>query len=214
MERGSKTIAIVALLIGVVGLTLGFAAFSNTLTIKSGATVKPNAEDFNVDFSTTDGSVTVAAVKPTTSSEDVTATDATIDNSTAGVSSLTGLSATFTEPGQSATYTLYAHNAGQYIAYLNAIDFASAATCTPSGENPGTAEQVNVACTGISLTVQVGSTTATDSMDNATIGTHSLAVGTSEAVTVTIAYASDAERADGQFDVAFGDVKLTYESVD
>ena len=36
-DRSGKVIAIVALLVGVVGLTIGFAAFSNTLTIQSSA---------------------------------------------------------------------------------------------------------------------------------------------------------------------------------
>ena len=33
-DRRARVIAIAALLVGVVGLSLGFAAFSNTLTIK------------------------------------------------------------------------------------------------------------------------------------------------------------------------------------
>ena len=37
--------------------------------------------------------------------------------------------------------------------------------------------------------------------------------GDNEAVTVTIAYAANASQADGDFDVAFGDVTLNYSSV-
>ena len=39
---------IAALCISVVGLTLGFAAFSNVLTISSGATVSPDRSDFKL----------------------------------------------------------------------------------------------------------------------------------------------------------------------
>ena len=41
-DRGGRVIAIVALLVGVVGLTIGFAAFTNTLTIQSDASVTPD----------------------------------------------------------------------------------------------------------------------------------------------------------------------------
>ena len=45
-DRSAKIIAIVALCVAVVGLSIGFAAFSNNLTIKSNATVSPNQNDY------------------------------------------------------------------------------------------------------------------------------------------------------------------------
>ena len=57
-DRGTKAIAIVALLIGVVGLSVGFAAMSSTLTIESSADVAPSENDFTVQFSTS--STTIA----------------------------------------------------------------------------------------------------------------------------------------------------------
>ena len=47
-NKQSKLVAILALCVSVVGLTLGFAAFSNTLTISSSATVKPDQKDFKI----------------------------------------------------------------------------------------------------------------------------------------------------------------------
>ena len=47
-NQKQKIMAIVALCISVVGLTLGFAAFSNTLTISSSATVTPDSKDFKL----------------------------------------------------------------------------------------------------------------------------------------------------------------------
>ena len=47
-RKQSKIIAILALCVSVLGLTLGFAAFSNTLTISSSAVVSPNASDFKI----------------------------------------------------------------------------------------------------------------------------------------------------------------------
>ena len=50
-DRRARVVAIAALLVGVVGLSLGFAAFTNTLTIKSSAEVKVGDSVFNVYFS-------------------------------------------------------------------------------------------------------------------------------------------------------------------
>ena len=47
-NQKQKLIAIVALCVSVLGLTLGFAAFSNTLTISSSATVTPESSDFKL----------------------------------------------------------------------------------------------------------------------------------------------------------------------
>ena len=48
-SRTSKIIAVVALVVAVLGLSLGFAAFSNTLTISSSATVSPDSGDFDIN---------------------------------------------------------------------------------------------------------------------------------------------------------------------
>ena len=118
---------------------------------------------------------------------------------------------TFTEPGQSATYTFYAYNAGEYIAYLKSIVFEGNKVCTAQGET--TQALVDTACTGISLSVKVGSEAATTS-SVATITNHSLAKTGADEVTVVISYAEDAGRADGDFEVTLPSVVLTYKSVD
>lgn len=43
-----KIITITSLCLAVVGLTLGFAAFSNQLTISSSATISPDSSDFKI----------------------------------------------------------------------------------------------------------------------------------------------------------------------
>ena len=40
--RRNQSVTIAALIIAIVGLSIGFAAFSNTLTIRSSATVTPD----------------------------------------------------------------------------------------------------------------------------------------------------------------------------
>lgn len=47
-HRQVKMLSIIALIVAVAGMTLGFAAFSTTLNISSSATVTPNSEDFKI----------------------------------------------------------------------------------------------------------------------------------------------------------------------
>ena len=213
-NRAYKILSIIALVIGVVGVTLGYAAFSNTLTIESSAEVTPDPTTFNVDFSSSDSSVQTNDIVAVLSPNNVTgfeADDAVIDNSGSASAAITGLHATFTAPGQSATYTFYAVNAGEYIAYLNSIVFDGSKSCTPGTGTDAT--MVASACNGITLTVTVGSESATTTSVGSIDG-HSLAIGDSDTITVVIDYASNAARADGDFEVEFPDIVLTYASVD
>lgn len=214
-ERSSKVIAAVALCVGVVGLSLGFAAFSNTLTISSSASVKPNADTFNVDFSSSETALATDAVVPVKNPTTLNAASASIDNTSSPT--ITGLSAEFIEPGQSVTYTFYARNEGEYEAFLNSITFANAngetssKVCTAEGET--TQSLVDAACQDITLSVKVGNEAATTG-SVADIESHSLAVDGSETIVVTIDYATDGARADGNFSVKFGDITLVYDAVD
>ena len=215
MERSSRVIAVIALCVGVVGLTLGFAAFSNSLTISSSASVTPDASTFNVDFSSSNDSVVAGKVSPVTNPGTVVGTDATIDNTNAPT--ISNLSATFTKPGDSVTYTFYARNAGEYEAFLKSINFNNVASgsttkkCTAGG---GTTDAlVQAACESITLSVKVGSESAVTGT-TADISGHSLAKNSSETIVVKIEYTAGGALADGDFTVEFGDVSLTYSSVD
>lgn len=213
-NRSGQFIALLALIVAIVGVSVGFAAFSSALRIQSSANVKPDQNTLNVDFSSSATAVETNAIKPTTTPTTVVATDATIDNSADPV--IRNLSATFKEPGQKAVYTFYAYNAGELEAFLKSIVYENVSSknsnkvCT-AGE--GTTDAlVQKACEGISLKVKVG-TDAETSSGIASISNHSLGKAKSEEITVTLEYASDATRADGDFTVSFGDVTLNYSSV-
>ena len=213
-NRSGQFIALLALIVAIDGVSVGFAAFSSALSIQSSANVKPDQSTLNVDFSSSDTAVVTNAIKPTTTPTTVVATDATIDNSADPV--IRNLSATFKEPGQKAVYTFYAYNAGELEAFLKSIVYENVSSknsnkvCT-AGE--GTTDAlVQKACEGISLKVKVG-TEAETSSGIASISNHSLGKAKSEEITVTLEYASDATRADGDFTVSFGDVTLNYSSV-
>ncbi len=215
MERSSRVIAVVALCVAVTGLTLGFAAFSNSLTISSSANVTPDASTFNVDFSSVSGSVETEDIVPVKSPESIEATNGSIDNSSNPT--VSGLSATFTKPGDKVTYTFYAHNAGEYDAFLNSISFNNVSSgdapkkCTAGG---GTTDSlVQAACDDITLSVKVGSESETTG-SVPTISGHTLAKNKSEQIIVEIEYNAGGDRADGDFTVEFGDITLVYGSVD
>ena len=237
-ERGGKAIAIVALLIGVVGLTIGFAAFSNTLRVSSQAEYNPDNNIFNVDFSSEAGTLTDGNLAPKTltpATDGPTGATATISN--ASDPTITGIKATFTEPGQSVVYEFYTRNAGQMEAFLRGVTFETATpaagevsgvttvgsgfkTCTQLTKgtpgNPATVTTMTAACEDITLTLSVGTENMTGGKARAAFTpsatAHDLAVSGEEKVTLTISYPAGSDRADGDFTVNFGDISFLYSS--
>ncbi|MBQ9071546.1 MAG: hypothetical protein IJY25_00105, partial [Bacilli bacterium] len=183
---------------------------SSSLLIKSSLSVDPDSSTFSVVFSSSSTALETNAITPTVNPTTLTATKATIDNS-GTYPTIENLSATFTEPGDSVSYTFYARNTGKYDAYLTSIVFQNLEigvfkNCIAM---PGTSETlVASACNSISATVTVGSESATST----TLGIedHELLQGNSETVTITLSYGSNGTRADGPFEVNFGNIYLTY----
>ena len=206
-QRKIKYFLIVALTFLSTAMTLGFAAFSTTLSISSNASVTPNSDSFAVKFSTNQNSLVVGPVQSSSKSGDIYSTTGVIDNST--TPTLTNLSATFTSPGQYVEYTVYARNEGEYTAYLNNINYIGNKTCTAS---TGTTDSlVQSACNSINVKVTIGSTTYTDTTP---ITSHVLAKNTGEAVKVRLEYASNGTPVDGAFSITFPSIALVYSTVD
>lgn len=224
-DKSVKIIAIAALLVAVVGVSLGFAAFSQTLTISTQANVNPDG-NFSVKFSTVANPITAGAIAQNqiaVTGDAVAANQsATVDNNNTKVS----VSAAFTKPGQTATFTFYAVNDGEYDAYLKNIKFNSITGSTDSTGTKkcaynsgvtGTASLLSAACANINVSVRVGSDASAIAYGDTTSGTytysanHPLAKTNSETVVVTVSYTGDAV-ADGAFTVDFGDIELLYES--
>lgn len=200
-RKAKKSILIVLLLL-VVGLSIGFAAFNSNLTIKSSATVKPDKSTFRVVFSTskTESAGGAAELDGTYAKGGTFAQDST---------TLEGLSATFTAPGQTATWKLNSFNDGEFDAFLNTVT-VGAITCTPKeGTDPA---KVTEAAKGISIKVTVGGVDYDVTTEGITA--HTLKKGTGEEVIVTLTYKAQSAIADGDFDVAIGDIILGYDSID
>ena len=206
-QRQIKILSIVALVLAISAMTLGFAAFSTTLNISSSASVSPSSDTFKVKFSTSQNSLVVGAVTPSSKTTGITTTNGTIDNS--ANPTIKNLSATFTSPGQYVEYTVYARNEGAYTAYLNNINYLGDKTCIASS---GTTESlVQSACNSINIKVTIGSTTYDDTTP---ISSHALAKGASETIKVRLEYAENGTAVDGSFKITFPSISLVYSTVD
>jgi len=212
MEKSRKTkkAILLVLLLLVIALSIGFAAFDSQMFIKSSATVTGDSSSFSVVFSTS--KTESKGGTPTMSGN---ATDA--DEFTAGVTTVEGLVAEFTNPGQTATWEMYAYNAGEHDAYLNDIVIGA---ITGTAKTGTTQDKVDSAVDGMKISITIGEGTGAKTFDvstddsNQTLGSHKLAKGSGEKVTVTLEYTAGSAKADGDFDVSIGDIKLVYESAD
>lgn len=228
-DRSSKIIAIIAVFVAIVGLSLGFAAFTRTLVIQSSAAIEPSDTTFSVKLSSksteVDTTNTEIAVDKSATATD---TKGSIVINNTGNPSISGLGATFTKPGEHVTYTFYAVNDGEYDAFLKSIEIANAASGTHGVEctakDSADPTMVASACKGIKMTVTV----ATDKTATATFDSTSSNTGitltsipkavadskNSHTVVVKLEYLADSALADGSFDVKFGTVSLKYSSQD
>ena len=173
-DRSSKVIAIAALLVAVVGLSVGFAAFSRNLTISSSANVSPE-NNMKVLFSSDGTTQTAGAVTGNVTlgyvegaETNPSAGDATIASDAS--TTISGLKANFTKPGQEVTYEFYAHNDGAFAAYLTNIVFENISETDAVNKKcvlaTGTTEEYgNAACDDITISVTVGEDTAAVTAD-------------------------------------------------
>lgn len=213
--RQIKILSIVALVVAIAGMTLGFAAFSTTLSISSSATVTPNSDDFkvvisgnkddpydlNVDFVEYNGA---------------SAGDCFINNYKGGTSVSTNVN--FTEPGQYVIYDSFIHNLGKYVAYFDKIIFENIEgtsvkkRCVPIENGGANPELVERACDSIKIVVITSGDI--EVIDSSNFTGLKLSPGVSAPGSLKIIYEEDGVRADGPFSVEFGDIKLVYSSVD
>ena len=216
--RRNQGVTIAALIIAIVGLSIGFAAFSNTLTIRSSATVNPDSSSLRVVFSLDDDSEVPGGTGGVTPNSNTYGDPGTIDNTNQGNSKIEGLHAKFTAPGQSVKYNtnLYVYNAGSLQAQLTGVTFNNAQgintykKCTAVTENKQTTEiatdaLVQAACSDITISVKVGTKTATPS--DTSLNYQILGVGESLPAEITITYGGNVY-VDGDFEVSFGDVVI------
>ena len=236
-NRQSKLVAILALCVSVVGLTLGFAAFSNTLTISSSATVKPDQKEFLLKaygLESADDSTEVW-IPDVYTSEKISkplvyggsASDAKIESSYdengSNKITISNLHATWTEPKSGTEYWFMIKNEGKYDAYLQQSEFDKitnindSIVCTAASGTDD--EMAQSACEGMSIDIEATSSDQTQRLSKYGVaGTDFIKINkyvsesSSDYILIMIQLYYDGERADGDFTVDFPDITLEFTS--
>lgn len=159
-ERGFRIIAVIALMVAVVGLTIGYAAYSSTLRINGTANVDPSS--WNVKFVYKTGNSLTA----TLTGGAVMHTEATLTDT-----QVSGFNATLKAPGDSATYTFTVKNAGSLDAKLSTFTMGTL-SCAPADGSSATTEEVGNVCKELSYTltgVTEGETLAANASSDLTL---------------------------------------------
>ena len=223
--KNRQGLTIAALIIAIVGLSIGFAAFSNTLTINSSASVNPDPSTLNIVWSSSSSSAATSDITPTLSPSNVTGFDADDAEIVSSGKTLSNLNVAFTQPGQSVTYSssLYVYNAGQLQAQLTGIEFENATGANTykkcvaatkdtnnqdltSGEM-ATSSLVDAACEGITVSVTIGTASnVTPTTVDKTLNYQLINAGSSLTASVTISY--NGSYVDGPMEVTIGDIKI------
>ena len=209
-DKSSRIIAIIALVVAVFGVSLGFAAFSQNLEIKPAAEVKGDESKFDVQFSTKNNEVAsgaVNAVLEPSGDEQFTAEAANLTATT-----VSNIKASFQngKGSQKATYTFYVYNNGELNAYLKKVTFGQAEPKCTAKEGTS-ADLVKTACDDVTMKIDIDGDVYQATND--TISGKLLSTGGNKTVTVTLEY-NDKNPVDGDFDVDFGTITLNYSSSD
>lgn len=206
-NRKQKLLVIIALIVGIASLSVGFAAFSVSLNISSSASVTPNSDSFNVVFSLYPNETKLGPITAFETSSNAIAKMGVVNNYPTPV--VSDLLAIFDQPGQYVEYKLYIRNEGAYNAYLNNINYIGEKICTAGS---GTTDAlVQSACEDINITVKVGGISYDDTTP---ITGHALATKAFEEVIIRLEYDSDGTYVDGAMSIAFPSVSLVYSTID
>ena len=171
-NNNGKTIALIALFIGVIGLSIGFAALNTNLTINGSAEVQASTWDVHFE--------NLSSFSKTGNAAEVTAP--TIKENNGVNSTLIGeYSVTLMTPGDTASYTFDIKNAGDYNARISTVTIPTP-TCNGSGTDAAT-DAANV-CDNLAYTL-----TYTTSGETVKVG-DTLNSGQTVNVTLKLAYST------------------------
>jgi len=144
-QRGTKVVAAIALIVAIIGVSVGFAAFSATLTITN-PTVTMNKGDESNLFSS---KLKITAIK----CDGVTGDIASVEN---GIN-WKGASLTL-NTGESKICEATVTNTSDYDAYLNSIELSGTISCGASTDQTG--QYVNTICNELKMDVYGGNETS------------------------------------------------------
>ena len=225
-QRKYKIFSIVALVVAIAGMTLGFAAFSKVLTIESKATVMPDETKFSIVAS---GSATdktpggeynlIPTLVGFNSEEEAEYTELNTAKVINGEQTTISINPSFFRPGQSAEYLLYIHNVGEYDIYLKSMTFNNlegtemSKVCKPLEGEEIDSDILEQVCAGINLTFysRTLSNTWMPVKSNMTLTNEiDLFPGEYGIGKAVVEYSEDATPIDVPFTVEFSSIELLY----
>ncbi len=192
-ERGFRVIAVIALMVAVVGLTIGYAAYSTTLKINGTANVDPAVWDVKFAYTnTTDTALTATKTGFAAVNAEATLTDTQVS----------GFDVTLKAPGDSVTYNFLVANKGTLDAELSTFTMGSL-SCAPATGSQATQEEATAVCS--ELTYSLTGVTANSVLED----------GTSTPVTLTLAWkATGTATASDDIAITVGETTLIYTQAD
>ena len=195
MEKNNgKLIAIIALVVAVVALSVGFAAFTDSLNITGSAKAAAQSNPF-------DDGTNGLNYRANTNACVFTGTETSAISGTYSAGNLsddswTGISVPLTAEHSSVTCTATIENKTSYTAYLTSLGANGGVSCSSTGANATT--NANNVCATVNVVVQIG----TGDANKLTFGntqpsantstTSSIAASGTQDVTVTISYSPSA----------------------
>lgn len=219
-NNSSRTLAILAAVVAVVALGIGFAAYTRALYVNNTVVTLNPVSNLDVHFVVpVDGS----GYEPTCETGNASGyqagstTAATVNYGTVSATSITGFSAVLGAPGDWAQCTYRILNESQYVAYLNELAFGAMVTC--SGTN-GTA-----ACPYVKATVTTNGVTVTNTSttlgSNTAISGKSWGRGATKDLVLKVEFLETAGAdsvstnfASGNFTVTPGNVSFKFDTTD
>lgn len=217
-----KIISMVALVLAIAGMTLGFAAFSATLNITSSATVTPNSADFKLMIYGYGGGTCTDSMGYENCLTDSTkshpyyakypASIASIDNSVGLISGIELSMNDFTMDSNIGEFIYYfkLQNEGKYTIYLNSVNPYPyndvSKICTAVGDT--SQFLVDQACENITMSVDL-----IKLVNNRPQSVSNYEIEPGDFLIVKLTYTNNHKNggwSDGQFEVKFSDLKVNY----
>ena len=208
-DRKLKMLFLMALVLSVTAMTLGFAAFSTTLNISSSASVTPNSEDFKLQMFGINGDNVV----PITYQSTAGSTNGRINDD--GIS-ISGINVVLTKPGDSVSYKFIVKNVGEYDAYILSFkgnkfeDINRPFRCTAVDGVDISGELLEQACNSLQVNYGVYDINNNSLLFNNKASGILVPAGESIYVGVSYRYNANGVYADGAFNVEVGDLSMEF----
>ena len=216
-NKSGKVIAIAALVVAVVALSVGFAAFADTLTIEN-ASAGVNASSANA-FDAGDNQAnglrytgTPTCVK----TSDQSAVTGVQVGSFSTPDTWTGISVPLGNTTNSVTCTATVTNSSSYISHITGFSTTTGLSCSSSGANA--AANISNVCANTTVTASISDGTHTDTMTisagntAASSSTNTVEIAANGSATVTLVIAYTEAVTDNDVNITIPTITHTYSS--